>query len=378
MYKMLKSVPIDQYYRSRLMRCGLCGGTTTSFKVLCNEPERAPGRSYFDGSDLRKMECGAAFVFLRTRYAALVATEALQSPNPMSWVTDLAPEPHDIYWSNLNVPYRLLWIRRIAVFVASILFVIFFLVPVVFTQSLVHLEKLEKTFPFMKGIVKRKFMKQLITGYLPSDKFMIFLYIVPPLMIFFSTLEGSISRSGRKRSATNKILYFVIWNVFFVNIRTGTAIDHYQDSIFNLGHPKDIPNQLAKAILLTEVTRKLVLRTDQLSPSQSSATFFMTYVLTSGWASLSVELIQPFGLLCNFFYKFILRNKDDSTYRTYTFPYHTEVPRVLLFGVLGFTCSILAPLLLSFLLVYLFLAYLVYRNQAKVSPIFNKMLARTW
>lgn len=93
----------------------------------------------------------------------------------------------------------------------------------------------------------------------------------------------------------------------------------------------------------------------------------MTYVLTSGWASLSCELIQPFPLLYNSFYRFILRNKDDSSYGSYTFPYHTEVPRVLLFGLLGFTCSVLAPLILPFLLVYFFLAYLVYRNQVSIS-----------
>lgn len=95
------------------------------------------------------------------------------------------------------------------------------------------------------------------------------------------------------------------------------------------------------------------------------ATFFMTYVLTSGWASLACELIQPCPLLCNLFYRFILQNKDDSSYGTFTFPYHTEVPRVLLFGLLGFTCSTLAPLILPFLLVYFFLAYLVYRNQVR-------------
>ncbi|KAG1341844.1 putative CSC1-like protein RXW8 [Cocos nucifera] len=44
-------------------------------------------------------------------------------------------------------------------------------------------------------------------------------------------------------------------------------------------------------------------------------------------------------------------------------PYHTEIPRVLVFGLLGFTCSILAPLILPFLLVYFFLGYVVYRNQ---------------
>lgn len=46
-----------------------------------------------------------------------------------------------------------------------------------------------------------------------------------------------------------------------------------------------------------------------------------------------------------------------------SFPYHTEVPRVLVFGLIGFTCAIMAPLILPFMLVHFFLAYLVYRNQ---------------
>ncbi|XP_073019593.1 CSC1-like protein RXW8 isoform X1 [Primulina eburnea] len=345
MYKILRTTGMEQTCGSKFIRCGFCGGTNAaSFKILSIEPESSKGRSSFDGSDTRKKECGAALVFFRTRYAALVASEVLQAPNPMSWVTDSAPEPRDVYWSNLCVPYRLLWIRKIAVLVASILFVIFFLIPVVFTQSLVHFEKLKKIFPFLRDIGQRKFVEQVITGYLPSVIFMIFLYFVPPLMMVFSTLEGSISRSSRKRSTCIKVTYFVIWNVFFANILTETAIDHYQISIMKLGDPKNIPNLLAKAV-------------------PSSATFFMTYVLTSGWASLSVELIQPFPLVCNLFYRFILQNKDETTYGTYTFPYHTEVPRVLLFGLLGFTCSTLAPLILPFLLVYFVLAYFVYRNQ---------------
>ncbi|GFP91718.1 CSC1-like protein rxw8 [Phtheirospermum japonicum] len=344
MYKMLKSTHKEQYCGTRLMRCGFCGGTATSFKMLSDERASVRRESCSDGLDERKKECGAALVFFRTRYAALVASEALQSTNPMSWVTDSAPEPCDIFWSNLCVPYRLLWIRKIAVIVALVFFVTFFLFPVVFTQSLVHLDKLTKIFPFMKELAERKILEQLISGYLPSVVFIIFLYIVPPLMMLFSTLEGAISRSGRKRSTCVKVMYFVIWNVFFANILTEAAIDHYQVSITKLGDAKHIPNLLAKAVPAT-------------------ATFFMTYVLTSGWASLSVELIQPFPLLCNLFYRFILRNKDDSSYGTYTFPYHTEVPRVLLFGLLGFTCSILAPLILPFLLVYFVLAFLVYRNQ---------------
>jgi calcium permeable stress-gated cation channel len=94
------------------------------------------------------------------------------------------------------------------------------------------------------------------------------------------------------------------------------------------------------------------------------ATFFTTYVLTSGWASLSSELMQLFGLLWNFIRRYILRIKEDTDF-VFSFPYHTEVPKVLLFGLLGFTCSVLAPLILPFLLVYFFLGYIVYRNQVR-------------
>ncbi|XP_047256926.1 CSC1-like protein RXW8 isoform X2 [Capsicum annuum] len=266
-FMMLRTTQKELCTGSNFMRCGLCGGATTSFKMIPCERDPDKGGDDCSGSDLRKKESAAALVFFRNRYAALVASQGLQTSNPMSWVTDLAPEPDDLYWSNICVPYRLLWIRKIALLVASILFVAFFLFPVSLTQSLVHLDKLQKTFPFLRGILKR----------------------------------------------LNKIF-------------------------------KDVNNLLSTAV-------------------PSTATFFMTYVLTSGWASLSVELLQPFGLICRLFSWFILRNKDPSCHGTLTFPYHTEVPRILLFGLFGFAYAILSPLILPLLVVYFSIAYLVYRNQ---------------
>jgi hypothetical protein len=96
----------------------------------------------------------------------------------------------------------------------------------------------------------------------------------------------------------------------------------------------------------------------------------VTYVLTSGWASLSFEVMQIFALFYNLVKRFVLRTNDDSSNGTFSFPYHTEAPRLLLFGFLGFTCSILAPLILPVLLIYFSLAYLVYKNQVSAfSPL---------
>lgn len=90
----------------------------------------------------------------------------------------------------------------------------------------------------------RKFMKQVVTGYLPSVILILFLYTVPPTMMLFSKLEGSTSQSGRKYSACVKVVYFTIWNVFFFNVLSGSLIS--QVSVFT--SVRDIPTQLAKAV----------------------------------------------------------------------------------------------------------------------------------
>lgn len=290
-------------------------------------------------STVKLKECASAFVFFKNRYSALIATEILQSSNPMSWVTNWAPDPHDVYWSNLWIPYRQLWFRRIATLFGSIVFMFLFLIPVTFVQGLTQLDQVQQYFPFLKGLLKNRYVSQVVTGYLPSLILLLFLLLVPPLMMLFSAFEGSTSHSGRKKSACYKVLYFTIWNVFFVNVFSGSAISQ----IHTLSSPKELPTQLAKAV-----------------PRQ--ATFFTTYVLTSGWASLSIEIIQLFPLIWILIRRYILRRKDD-TVSLLSFAYHIEVPKVLLFGLLGFTCAILAPLILPFLVIYFSLGFIVYRNQ---------------
>lgn len=87
-------------------------------------------------------------------------------------------------------------------------------------------------------------MTQVVEGYLPSVILILFLYMAPPLMMLLSAMEGSISRIGRKRSATCKVLFFMIWNVFFVNIFTGTVIKQLE----SLSHLKNIPLRLGVAV----------------------------------------------------------------------------------------------------------------------------------
>uniref|UniRef100_M4F2Z0 CSC1/OSCA1-like 7TM region domain-containing protein n=1 Tax=Brassica campestris TaxID=3711 RepID=M4F2Z0_BRACM len=299
MCQSLKHVAPEINCKPSLTPCTFCGGltATNSFHILSNEGDSVKGMELGHKMSAHFQERPAAFVFFKTRYDALVVSEVLQTSNPMLWVTDLAPEPHDVYWRNLNIPYRQLWIRRIATLVGAVAFMFVFLIPVTFIQGLTQLQQLSHAFPFLRGILKEKFINQVITGYLPSVILILFFYAVPPLMMQL--------------------------NVF--------------------SSVRDIPAQLARAV-----------------PTQAG--FFTTYCFTSGWASLACEIMQPMALIWNLVAKAVSKNKDES-YETLRFPYHTEIPRLLLFGLLGFTNSVIAPLILPFLLIYFFLAYLIYKNQ---------------
>ncbi|KAJ4826882.1 hypothetical protein Tsubulata_026217 [Turnera subulata] len=240
---MLKTVPLD---RPGLGSCCVCPGSTTSFKILAAETESVKGSITYSDLELntRDNECSAAFVFFKTRYSAVLCTQMLQSSNPMLWVTEMAPEPHDVLWSNLSIPYKQLWLRKIATLLAATVFMFLFLIPVTCVQGLMQLDKLSRIFPFLKGWLAKDFIGHVVTGYLPSVVLVLFLYTVPPTMMLFSSMEGPVSRSLRKRSACLKILYFTILNVFFVNVFTGSLIAQLN----MLSSVKDIPAALAKAI----------------------------------------------------------------------------------------------------------------------------------
>ena len=106
------------------------------------------------------MDGASAFVSFKTRYAAAAARRVHLSSNPMLWVTKMAPEPQDVDWSNLDIPFRQFWIRKMGTLVATIAFIFVFLYPMSFVQVLTQLDELEKTylvqkaFPFLGELLK--------------------------------------------------------------------------------------------------------------------------------------------------------------------------------------------------------------------------------
>ncbi|KAI5437682.1 hypothetical protein KIW84_023701 [Lathyrus oleraceus] len=283
-------------------------------------------------------EARAAFVFFRTRFAAEATFHLQQSVNPTQWITELAPEPRDVYWPFFSESFIRRWISKLVVVLVSIVFTILFLVPVVFVQGLTNLSQLKALLPFLTSLLTIKFVSQIITGYLPSLILQLFLLLVPPAMEFLSTIQGYISHSDIERSATTKVLWFTIWNVFFATAFSGSILSMMSTIL----DPKVIPGTLAVVV-----------------PAQAS--FFITYVVTSGWTSVSSELFRIIPYILNLITR-LFTTPDDEFELPYM-PYHKDIPRVLFFGLLGITYFFQAPLILPFVLAYFCLAYVIYRNQ---------------
>ncbi|URE12336.1 hypothetical protein MUK42_04539 [Musa troglodytarum] len=288
----------------------------------------------------------AAFVCFRSRYGAAKALHIRQSTNPTEWVTEHAPEPHDVYWPFFSTSFTQRWISKLVVVVASVLLIVLFLLVVAFVQGLTYLEQLEALLPFLKNILKITVVSQIVTGYLPSLLLHLVASLVPPIMKLFSAMQGYIAISEIEKSACNKMLLFTIWFLFFANVLTGSVTSQFQIFL----DPKTIPERLAVAV-----------------PAQAS--FFIAYVVTS-WTSLSWELNRTIAFIGDLISRRCSKTNDDD-FQIPSIPYHSEIPRVLLFGLLGFTYFLLAPLILPFILVFFCFGYIIYRNQKELLNVYQ-------
>jgi hypothetical protein len=109
------------------------------------------------------------------------------------------------------------------------------------------------------------------------------------------------------------------------------------------------------------------------------AYFFMTYIMTTGWAGFPLEILQSSVLILNYMKRLMNDRSRPLLSDVWSLPYYRYVPNVLLFIFLGLTYSIITPLLLPFLLVYFVLGYIVFRNQVPSFefpfPVIFQMLA---
>ncbi|XP_027082720.1 CSC1-like protein At1g32090 isoform X1 [Coffea arabica] len=287
----------------------------------------------------------AAFVSFNSRWGAAVCAQTQQSKNPTLWLTKWAPEPRDIYWKNLAIPYVSLTIRRFIISVAVFALIFFYMIPIAFVQSLANLEGLEKVAPFLRPVTELKFIKSFLQGFLPGLALKIFLFALPTILMIMSKVEGYVAKSTLERKAAAKYYYFMLVNVFLGSIIAGTAFQQLRAFLHQSA--TQIPRTIGVSIPM-------------------KATFFITYIMVDGWAGIASEILRLKPLVI-FHLKnmFIVKTERDRVKAmdpgSVDFP--ETLPSLQLYFLLGLVYAVVTPILLPFILVFFAFAYFVYRHQ---------------
>ncbi|EPS71959.1 hypothetical protein M569_02795, partial [Genlisea aurea] len=328
---------------------GLCGEKVDAIDYQTSEIERLTVEQMAEERDRVKNDpkCVmlAAFVSFKTRWGAAVCAQTQQSCNPTTWLTEWAPEPRDVYWSNLAIPYVSLKIRRLVVSVAFFLLTFFFMIPVTIVQSLANVEAIEKAFPFLKPVIEANFVKSVIQGFLPGIALKVFLSVLPLILMAMSKFEGFVSISSLERRSALRLNTFNFVNVFLVSVIAGTAFQ--QLSSFMHQSANKIPKTIGVAIPM-------------------KATFFITYVMVDGWAGVAGEVLRLkpliFYHLKNFFLVKTEKDREEAM-DPGSIGFNTGEPQIQLYFLLGFVYAVVTPFLIPFILVFFAFAYVIYRHQ---------------
>ncbi|KAF9604699.1 hypothetical protein IFM89_009135 [Coptis chinensis] len=287
----------------------------------------------------------AAFVSFRTRWAAAVCAQTQQSSNPTLWLTEWAPEPRDVYWSNLAIPFVEITIRRLIMAVAVFFLTFFFMIPIAFVQSIANLDGIEKVFPFLKPLIEKEVVKSVIQGFLPGIALKIFLIVLPTILMTMSKIEGYTSLSVLDRRSAAKYYLFILVNVFLGSIVTGTAFQQLHNFIKQSAN--EIPTTVGVSIPM-------------------KATFFITYIMVDGWAGVAGEILRLVPLVM-FHLKntFLVKTERDreQAMDPGSLDFASAEPRIQLYFLLGLVYSVVTPILLPFIIVFFGFSYLVFRHQ---------------
>ncbi|XP_022720647.1 calcium permeable stress-gated cation channel 1-like isoform X2 [Durio zibethinus] len=294
----------------------------------------------------------AAFVSFKSRWGAAVCAQTQQSRNPTLWLTEWAPEPCDVYWQNLAIPYVSLAVRRLIMAVAFVFLTLFFMIPIASVQALASIEGLERAAPFLKPLIEIKFVKSVIQGFLPGIVLKLFLSFLPTILMIMSKFEGCTSLSSLERRAATRYYLFNFVNVFLGSIIAGTALEQLKSFIKQSAN--EIPKTIGVAIAL-------------------KATFFITYIMVDGWAGIAAEILmlKPLILyhLKSFFFVKTEEDRKEAMNRG-SLGFNTGEPRIQLYFLLGLVYASVTPILLPFIIVYFGLAYVVFCHQYESAAAF--------
>ncbi|GAA5944356.1 uncharacterized protein JCM15063_006571 [Sporobolomyces koalae] len=285
---------------------------------------------------------GTAFVTFQSLAAAQIAVQTVHYPSATEFRSELAPEPRDINWGNLNLSNSSIFIRRVLVVLIMLVLLSVWSVPVAALASLLSWDTVKETVPRLAAIIEKSpRLRGIIQTTLPSLALVIFNNFLPYFLEALSIFQGLQARSWIELSQLKKYHISLVLTTLLVFISAST----YQ--------------------LLQDISQSPAKVLDKLATTlPNTRNFMVAYVMLSGLALMPLQLLELGTVIPRYFYQIFL-TKTPRDYAELNAPSMVNLgvvyPQALLIWTLGLTYSVIMPAILPFTTMYFGLAYLVYK-----------------
>ncbi|KAI9800280.1 MAG: Transmembrane protein 63C [Piccolia ochrophora] len=288
---------------------------------------------------------GSVFVEFISQSAAQDALQALPHHLPLHMAPRfIGVNPEEIIWKNLKIKWWERLIRFVVVIAFLTVLILFWGVPVAFCGSISNIQALFELLPwlrFLEAIPDE--ILGVVTGLLPAVLLAVLMALLPIILRLAAKLKGDPSLSAVELSVQNSYFAFQVIQAFLVTTLSSAASAVVNDIIKD---PTTAPAVLANSL-----------------PKASN--FYISYFIVQGLAISSGALLQIVGLILFKFLGKILDNTPRKMYKRWAtltgLGWGTVFPVFTNLAVIAITYSCIAPLVLGFATVGLYLIYFMYR-----------------
>ncbi|KAI6779888.1 uncharacterized protein J7T54_001976 [Emericellopsis cladophorae] len=252
-------------------------------------------------------------------------------------------KPDEVIWKNLNIPWLQLIIRRYVAYFLIAIMVIFWAIPVGIVGIIAQVDTL-KQLPGLTWIADiPQVILGVVSGLLPSVALAILMALVPIFIRMFARLAGEVTESRVELFTQNGYFVFQVVQVFLIRTLTDTASTLVVQIVDN---PASVFSILSTAL-------------------PTSSNFYISYFILQGITIATSVLTQVIGcIIFSLMYKF-LTGTPRAMYNKWTslsaIMWGSTLPVYTTIVVISITYAVIAPLMLFWATLALFLFHLAYR-----------------
>lgn len=294
----------------------------------------------------------SAFVEFYNQTEAQAAYQSLAHHQPLHMSPRfIGVNPREIIWKNLSITWSSRIVRNIATTAFVTALIVFWAVPVAFVGSISNIKALASgqdgqppKLPWLSFINKiPPVILGVVQGLLPAILLAVLMALLPIILRLMAKLAGKPSLSSIELRVQHTYFLFQVIQVFLVTTITSSAAAVAVQIV-------NSPNS-ALSLLSTNLPK--------------ASNFYISYFILQGLAISSRAIAQLAGVILFRLLGKLLDTTPRKMYNRFVtlapLSWGTVFPIYTLLTVIALTYSIIAPLILGFSAIGLYLIYLAYR-----------------